>query len=506
MKKICSLTFFLLVFISVKGQNLNEHWRPDFHFSPEKNWTNDPNGLIFLDGEYHLFYQFNPFENKWGHMSWGHAISKDLIKWEHLPVAIPEDSVWIFSGSTVIDKNNSSGLGNGNGNCMVAIYTADYHNGKKEAQYLAYSNDKGRTWEKYAGNPVLDLNAKDFRDPNVFWYEKTKQWIMSVVLPTEYKVLFYGSSNLKNWNKLGEFGNQGDVRKIWECPSLTELAVDGDSTKTKWLLMVSSNGPEQDFAGVQYFIGDFDGKSFKNDNTPDTKLYVDYGKDFYASIPWNHTPQNQKLMLGWMLNWKYAENQPTFPWKGQMSVPRQMALKTFPEGVRLTQLPVEQFTPADSYRFFEKKDFVHTKEKLLNGSTLFAKNAYIIEADLTIKSSRDFGFKIAQNLNKEGKATQETIVGYDVKKQQLYLDRTNSGKIISPDFASVDKAFLKIDNKRLRLKIVVDKMSVEVFANDGAVAITSLIFTDPKATAFSLFCKKGKIKVNSLKIWDLSKK
>lgn len=506
MKKI--LTILLLPFwIIAQTPKEPPNWRPDYHFTAPQNWINDPNGLVYYQGEYHLFYQHNPFENKWGHMSWGHAVSKDLIKWEHLPLAIPEDSVWIFSGSAVVDKNNTSGFQTGTEPCMVALYTADYHDGKKEAQYLAYSNDRGRTWTKYAGNPVIDLQMTDFRDPHVIWHEKTQQWVMSVVFPKEYKVIFYTSKNLKDWTRAGEFGNQGEVRKIWECPALVEVPIEDNSQKTKWILFVSTNGQEEKFEGMQYFVGDFNGSTFKNDNSPETKLYVDYGKDFYAAIPYTDAPDNQKVILGWMSSWQYADAVPTFPWKGQMAVPRNISLRQTEEGLRLFQEPIATLKPKKDYLVFEKKNFVFSKEKQLDGMTLFAKNSYMVEIEFKRKSAQIFGLRIAQLKDKKDnkKILQQTTVGYDVQTHQLYIDRKNSGVMIKDNFASLDKTTLKLKDKTLKLKVLVDKTSVEVFANDGEKVISDLIFPTEGANMFSLFTSRRKVKVVSLKISDLSK-
>jgi fructan beta-fructosidase len=506
MKKLLFILIFPLSLFAQTQSKETTHWRPAYHFTPPKNWTNDPNGLIYYEGEYHLFYQHNPYENKWGHMSWGHAVSKDLVKWEHLPIAIPEDSVWIFSGSVVVDKNNSSGFQQGNEPCMVALYTADYHDGKKEAQYLAYSNDRGRTWMKYAGNPVIDLQMIDFRDPHVIWHEKTQKWVMSVVFPKEFKVVFFTSQNLKEWTRAGEFGNQGEVRKIWECPALIEIPIDGNAQNTKWLLFVSTSGVMDNFTGMQYFVGEFDGTTFKNDNSPETKLYVDFGKDFYAAIPYTDAPDNQKILLGWMSNWQYAGDIPTFPWKGQMNVPRSLSLKQTSEGLRLFQQPISMLKPKKDYQVFEKSDFVLSKDKEINGSSIFAKNSYMVEVEFEVKSAKKFGVKIAQLKDKKDdkKFVQETIVGYDVRKQQLYLDRTKSGMIIHKDFPSVEIADMKMQGKTVKMKILVDKNSVEVFGNDGRITISDLIFPEENANIFSLFTNGGKVKVKLLKISDLS--
>jgi fructan beta-fructosidase len=251
--------------------------RPQFHFSPATNWINDPNGLVYLDGEYHLFYQYNPYGTTWGHMSWGHAVTSDLLHWEHLPVAITEypdhltgDSTMIFSGTAVIDKNNTSGLCESK-DCMIAIYTSHVHalgEGKAQHQSLAYSNDKGRTWKRYEKNPVLDIKRKDFRDPKVFWYEPEQKWVMVLVIPDLYKVQFYQSKNLIDWKLMSEFGNIGDTLRVWECPDLYQLSIDNEPEKKKWVLSLSGSHPRGPaFVGMQYFVGEFDGIKFIPDDS-----------------------------------------------------------------------------------------------------------------------------------------------------------------------------------------------------------------------------------------------
>ena len=320
-----------------KDQTPTPQWRPLYHFTPLKNWTNDPNGLIYINGVYNLYNQQNPFENKWGHMSWGHATSTDLIHWKHLPIAIPEgingdDTVWRFSGSAVLDKNNTSGWCK-NTNCIVAIYTADQPHIHKESQFVAYSNNNGMTFTNYKKNPVIDLNKRDFRDPNVFWYEPGKFWLMTVVLPAEHKAQFYRSTNLKDWKLLSEFGPQGYTGAYWECPFLIQLPVE-DTDNKKWVLVTSAAGGER---GVfeQYFVGDFDGKEFSNSNPPDKILTLDYGDTYYAAIPWNNLPDNKKTYIGWMI----PNPQPTYPWRGQMSIARDLSLRQTKDGIRLIQSP-----------------------------------------------------------------------------------------------------------------------------------------------------------------------
>jgi sucrose-6-phosphate hydrolase SacC (GH32 family) len=255
-----------------------EPLRPQYHFTPEKNWMNDPNGMVYYEGEYHLFYQYNPFGDKWGHMSWGHAVSPDMLHWKHLPLAlVEEDGVMIFSGSAVIDWNNSSGFGKDGQPPMVAIYTGYRTNDNLQFQCIAYSNDKGRTWTKYAGNPVINLNSKEFRDPKVQWHEPTRRWIMTISLSAEHKVQFYGSTNLKDWNRLSEFGPAGATGGVWECPDLFELPVEGTKEK-RWVLVVNiGSGSVAGGSGGQYFIGQFDGTRFVADMTA-TPEYVPVGK------------------------------------------------------------------------------------------------------------------------------------------------------------------------------------------------------------------------------------
>jgi hypothetical protein len=268
MKKISILlVFFTLVFLisALRVASGQEFYRPAFHFSPPQNWLNDPNGLVYYDGEYHMFYQYNPYGNNWGNMSWGHAVSTDLVYWEHLPVAIPMvGNVMAFSGSAVVDWNNTSGFGTGANPPLVAIYTATDGN---QRQNLAYSNDKGRTWINFSGNPVLNLFDDDFRDPKVFWHEPTNRWIMAVALSARHRIRFYASTNLIEWEFLQDFGGVGDQSGVWECPDLFALPVDGDNENMKWVLQVDV-GPGQ----AQYFVGDFDGNMLNIDKYPNETI------------------------------------------------------------------------------------------------------------------------------------------------------------------------------------------------------------------------------------------
>jgi sucrose-6-phosphate hydrolase SacC (GH32 family) len=293
---ILASAFFGATFVCAAADSsgpYSEPFRPQYHFTPEKNWMNDPNGLVFYEDEYHLFYQYNPYGDKWGHMSWGHAVSPDMVHWKHLPLALPEeDGVMIFSGSAVIDWNNSSGFGKDGQPPMVAIYTGYRTNDNLQFECIAFSNDKGRTWTKYSGNPVINLNSKDFRDPKVQWHEPTKKWIMTVSLSAEHKVCFYGSTNLKEWTLLSKFGPAGATGGVWECPDLFELPVSGTHEK-RWVLAVNINpGSIAGGSGGQYFIGQFDGTRFVADKdmlgqsasefVPEGRVIADFEGDTYG--------------------------------------------------------------------------------------------------------------------------------------------------------------------------------------------------------------------------------
>ncbi|MBS1661326.1 MAG: glycoside hydrolase family 32 protein [Bacteroidetes bacterium] len=471
------------------AQTPTPQWRPVYHFTPAKNWTNDPNGPIYYKGEYLIYNQQNPFENKWGHMSWGHATSKDLLHWNRLPIAIPEkidrtkkDTTWIFSGSAVWDKDNTSGFGKAGGpGPLVAIYTAHQPNLKKESQYIAYSNDGGHTYTNYPGNPVIDLNKHDFRDPNVFWHTPSKQWIMTVVLPAEHKAHFYGSHDLKKWTLLSEFGPQGYTSAYWECPSLIELPVKDQPGKTKWLLMVSAaGGPRGVF--MQYFIGSFDGKTFTNEAPSDKVLSVDDGDCLYAAIPWNNMPDNQKVLIGWMIPGK----QQTYPWTGQFSISRDMSVEKTPDGWRLLQEPaaiVRKALPIASQRkgiMLSSKGTPITEAK---------NNAYWLDASFGTKTASTIGFKVAQ-----GPGGTETIIAYDKATHSVYIARPEKPKI---------KAELPAGTELSSLQILLDKSSLEVFVNHGEKVLTCYIYPDEKSTGVTAFAEGGDALIAHLKIWNL---
>jgi fructan beta-fructosidase len=488
-----------------------EPFRPQYHFTPEKNWMNDPNGLVFYEGEYHLFYQYNPAGNKWGHMSWGHAVSPDMVHWTHLPLALPEaDSVMIFSGSAVVDWKNSSGFGKDGKPPLVAVYTGFRTTDRRQFQCIAYSNDKGRTWTKYSGNPVIDINSTDFRDPKVQWHEATRRWIMTVSLSAEHKVRFYGSDNLKAWKLLSEFGPAGATGGVWECPDLFELPLSGTNDK-RWVLAVNMNpGSVAGGSGGQYFVGHFDGTRFVADtdslispaagrSASESALWFDYGPDYYAAVSWSDVPASdgRRLWLGWMSNWEYAGDVPTSPWRSAMSIPREVGLRRTAEGIRLVQKPAREMESLRDRHFaFYGRDLSEAnawlKEQHVQGDQLE------LMVEFEPHSSGTEGVKVLKG-DKEA-----TIVGVDRQRGQAFVDRTQSGNVmLHQKFSGVYDAPLPVPDGRVKLHVFVDASSVEVFVNDGERVLTSLVFPSTASRGVEFFGSATGAKITSLNVWTL---
>jgi fructan beta-fructosidase len=433
----------LLSALACVGQVRQERFRPQIHFSPERNWTNDPCGLIYANGEYHLFFQYNPFGDKWGHMSWGHAVSRDLVHWTELPVAIPEgEGVMIFTGSSVQQ-----------GRQITSIYTGHRPPGKtapgRQNQNLAFSPD-GRTWTKFAGNPVLDVGKADFRDPKVFWHEPTRRWIMLVMLPREHKAQFWASADLKKWTHLSDFGPEGNAAGEWECPDIYELPVDGNAKNTRWVLKIGTNpGHIAGGSGEQYFAGKFDGTKFVNENPRDKVLWVDYGRDCYCEFSFTNAPAAvAPVALGWMNNWQYAGETPTSPWRGQMTIPRRLSLETTPDGIRLVQTPA----PA-----------LETLRGPARAGLAGLGEVYEIRA--AVPAGADFRLALPGG-----------EFGYDSGQREIYFDRTKGNAAFSPKFPSRTVAPVRLGGTELALRIFVDRSSVEVFADGGRVTMTNLVY------------------------------
>jgi len=483
----------LVICLQVPAQDKSfyrERYRPQFHFTPAIHWMNDPNGLVYHKGEYHLFYQFNPFGNRWGHMSWGHAVSKDLVHWQHLPLAIPEaNDTMIFSGSCVVDKNNAGGFAKQPGQIpMVAIYTG--LQGVIQAQHVAYSLDDGRTWTKYEHNPVLDLNDKDFRDPKVFWYEPQQKWVMAVVLAAEKKIQFYTSKNLKEWELMSSYGPAGDTSGVWECPDLFEVPVLHQPGKTKWVLM-HSPAPY-----MQYFVGEFDGTGFKNDNNTAKVYRPDYGSDYYAAITFNNLRSGeQPISIGWVNNWNYANDIPTTPWKSATSLPRSLAVKNDGGEWILVQQPVAAIKQLRS-QLFSTKNIKVKNEFLLPVSSQTCEIEFVFRPTANSTS----GIRMAKGKD------QYVEIGYDAAKGILYFDRSKSGDTsFHHTFGELSRyeSSLKTKAGKMKLRLFFDKSIVEIFANEGEVVMTTQIFPPGKNNAIELFSNGIEVVFESINFWAL---
>jgi fructan beta-fructosidase len=485
----------------------NEPYRPQLHFTSAKNWMNDPNGLVYYKGEYHLFYQYNPFGDEWGHMSWGHAVSRDMVHWQHLPVALREENgIMIFSGSAVVDGQNSSGFcqstENGDRSCLVAIYTG--HTSALQTQNLAYSNDKGRTWTKYHGNPVIDLHRQDFRDPKVFWHAPTRKWVMVVALPPEHQVRFFGSPDLKHWTALSSFGPSGATGGVWECPDLFQLPIKderGQARQTGWVLSVNVNpGGEAGGSADQYFVGQFDGTTFVNENPRDQVLWADYGKDFYASTSFSDLPptDSRRIWMGWLDNWEYAAREPTSPWRGAQSIPRALELKRYAEGLRLVQVPVVELQALRGREMSLRDQSSLAADRWLESNQVRG-DTLEIEAEIDLEHAADFGLEVRQGRG------EQTTIGINKEKSELFVDRVHSGITgFSATFPGRHAAPLRlVDSKIARLHIFVDRSSVEVFGNDGETVISDRIFPSGGSQGLRLYSGGGEARIVKLRIWNL---
>ncbi|MCU7548702.1 glycoside hydrolase family 32 protein [Chitinophagaceae bacterium LB-8] len=467
---------------SVQSNIYQEEHRPQFHYSPQKNWMNDPNGMVYFDGEYHLFYQHDNYENVFGNMSWGHAISRDLIHWQEQPKAIVPDSDslgMIFSGSAVVDKNNSAGFG---ANSLVAFYTST---SPKQQQSMAYSTDKGRTWTKYKENPVIknevgDQIPDDFRDPKVMWHKESQKWIMSLAVKDH--VEFWSSKNLKEWTKESEFGQAiGSHDGVWECPDLFELPVDGNTNNKRWILLVSMNpGGPNGGSATQYFIGNFDGKYFTILQTG--IRWVDYGTDNYAGVTYSNM-ENRAIAIGWMSNWQYAGKVPTQPWRGAYTFPRKLSLKTVDNIIFLTSAPVKELDKiVTNTRSMQNVDVKGSYDlpadiKSFKGKLLFQLASEQIE-EYSIVLSNDRG--------------EEVVVGFDKQANQYYIDRTKAGKTdFEKGFGKRHIAPRLTKDNHTDVTLLFDAASVELFADNGLTIMTDIFFVNKTLSKISIKSANG---------------
>ncbi|HEY4206326.1 MAG TPA: glycoside hydrolase family 32 protein [Puia sp.] len=463
----------------------NEAFRPQLHFSPKEKWTNDPNGLVYYRGTYHLFFQFYPGDIIWGPMHWGHAVSRDLIHWRQLPIALYPDSLgYIFSGSVVVDSGNTSGFGRRGRPPLVAIFTHHDPAGEKKGaldyqnQSLAYSLDNGNTWIKYKNNPVLrNPGIADFRDPNVLWYKPARKWVMS--LATKDKISFYTSPDLKNWTKGSDFGETlGAHDGVWECPNLFPMQLEGFQY---WVLLVSTNpGGPNGGSGTQYFIGQFDGKKFYPKGS--TTKWIDYGPDDYAGITWNNTGK-RKIFLGWMSNWLYANQVPTSTWRNAMTLPRELKLVQVKEEVYLSSMPVKELNRL----VVEAPQIIRdmTVDTMTDISDRLRLSGAQYKLDLHADTLQDFFMTFS---NAQG---QQMVVGYEKAAGKWYIDRSLSGQIdFNKEFPKKFFAPRLALGGELDLTIVMDASSMELFADKGLTVMTSIFFPDSPLTQLHLGSKE----------------
>jgi len=501
----------LLLFASCKSKDgkpadtvaaYNEQFRPQVHFSPQSGWMNDPNGMVFYDGEYHLFYQYYPDSIVWGPMHWGHAISTDLVHWEHLPVALYPDSLgMIFSGSAVVDVDNTSEFGKDGKPAMVAIFTIHDMEGQKagrkdiESQGIAYSNDKGRTWTKYGENPVLkNPGTPDFRDPKVSWNADVKKWIMTLAVGDH--VCFYSSPDLKDWKLESEFGKGiGAHGGVWECPDLFQLPVAGKPDLKKWVLIVNINpgGPNGGSAG-QYFVGEFDGHKFTNEST--AVQWIDQGKDNYATVTFSGIPASdgRRISLGWMSNWQYAQVVPTAVWRSAMTLPRVLLLASDNGKYILTSEPVAELQKLRQQTAEVKPVLVKDNIEL---DHQLQQPLYPIELDLNFtlpqtEAASDFGIELYNSKN------ENLLIGYDKSKGEFYINREKSGNSdFSKDFAGIHTAPFVLSGSEIKLHLIIDAASVELFTANGKIAMTEIFFPAESFSGIRLYSKKGNVQLNS---------
>ena len=442
-----------------------EQYRPLYHHTPAYGWMNDPNGMFFKDGVWHLYFQHNPYGSQWENMTWGHSTSTDLIHWTFQGDPIQPDA-WgsIFSGSSVVDKNNTAGFGE---KAIVALYTSA---GENQTQSMAYSTDNGKTFTKYDGNPIITSNVPDFRDPHMFWNEDIKKWNM--ILAAGQQMNIYSSDNLKDWKFESSFGTEyGSHGGVWECPDLMKMKVRG-TDKEKWMLVCNINpGGPSGGSATQYFVGDFDGHKFTCESKPEVTKWMDYGKDHYATVTFDNAPNGRHVALAWMSNWQYANQVPTMQYRSANSIPRDLGLFEYKGNTYCSVTPSEEITAARSKK--PSKSLSEACEMVVN-----------LKGDATITLSNSKGEKV--------------VMTYKAKDETFSMDRTLSGKTdFSSDFAAITTA--PVYGKMNKLRIFIDKSSIEVFDNDGKMAMTNLVFPTRPYDKVTIKGKTKKYAVYKLK-------
>lgn len=434
-----------------------EKYRPVYHHTPAWGWMNDPNGMFYKDGVWHLYFQYNPYGSQWENMTWGHSTSTDLIHWTFQGAPIEADA-WgtIFSGSAVVDHNNTSGFGKG---AVVAMYTSA---GENQTQSIAYSNDNGQTFTKYDGNPVLTSNTPDYRDPHVFWNEDIKRWNM--IMAEGQHMDIYSSADLKEWKLESQFGAEyGNHGGVWECPDLMKMKVRG-TDQYKWMLLCNIN-PGGPFGGsaTQYFVGQFDGHKFTCESAPEVTKWMDYGKDHYATVTFDNAPDGRRVAMAWMSNWQYANQVPTMQFRSANSVPRDLDLYEYQGQTYCGVTPSPELAAA-------------RPKKATKTLTEACEMVVTLKGNATIALANDKG--------------EQVVMTYDEKSRTFAMDRTKSGqKEFSDDFAALTVA--PVHGKMSQLRLFIDRSSIEAFDADGKMAMTNLVFpTKP----YNKVLVKGKAK------------
>lgn len=471
-----------------------EKYRPSYHHTPAYGWMNDPNGMFYKDGVYHLYFQYNPYGSMWGNMHWGHSTSTDLVNWKNEGVAIAPDAIGtIFSGSCVVDHNNTSGFGEG---AVVAFYTSAKQTpwGDCQTQSMAYSLDNGKTFIKYENNPILTSSEKDFRDPKVFWYAPKEHWVMMLAVGQHMEI--YSSKNLKDWTKESEFGEgHGCHGGVWECPDLVELPVEGTKEK-KWVLICNIN-PGGPFGGsaTQYFVGDFDGSTFTN-NYPEETKWMDYGKDHYATVTWNNAPDGRCIAIGWMSNWQYANNVPTLQYRSANTIARDLSLFKQDGSIFLKSEPCKEMLEArkDGRQI---KTVNVAKAETISLSPQSDNGAYEVELSINPGKSKEVSFVLSN-----GKG-EKVLMTYDVVKKTFAIDRTKSGEVsFSNDFPAVTEITLS-KSKELKLRLFVDKSSIEAFVDNGKFVMTNCVFPSEPYDMIRFESDGNRYKVNNINIYQI---
>ena len=484
-----------LAFAETLNLDNREKYRPLYHHTPLYGWMNDPNGMFYKDGQWHLYYQWNPYGSKWQNMTWGHAVSNDLVHWQTLPAAIRPNAIGtVFSGSAATDPTGSAGFGK---DAVVAMYTSAGHS---QMQSIASSHDNGTTFEIYDGNPVITMET-EARDPKIFFNEKTGEWNMVLAHALEYETLFFSSPDLKTWTLNGSFGQQGATGGVWECPDLFQLEVEGTGEK-KWVLIVNLN-PGGKFGGsaTQYFIGDYDGKTFTADTDSDGNValkWMDYGKDHYATVTWSDAPAGRRVALGWMSNWEYADAVPTMQYRSANTLPRDLRLFRAPDGeLYLASAPSPELDAIRGKAVVKAGKFgVNQKGKSF---ALPKKNDGICEITASIDGRQGSDVCLIFS-NADGEKIE---LSYDSSAHTLTFDRRHGTFAdISHHFPAVTEAPTFENDGQITLRIFIDRSSMEVFAEDGRAVMTNLTFPENPYTTLTVK-GKGKATVESLNIYEI---